>query len=148
MIVSKRHAMPLDFCLPTSSILPRRARVFWTFSMPVFNVQSLRIKQMPSASLYTVELLRLARVFWTFSRPVFNAQFLTTKQMPSASPYTVELLRLARVFLTFSRPVFNAQFLMTKQMRSANPHTMELGQVQIKLPLSKLFATIPCAWFL
>ena len=73
--------MPLDFCLPTSSILPRRARVFWTFSRPVFNAQFLPTKQMPSASPYTVELLRRARVFLTFSMPVFNAQFLMTKQM-------------------------------------------------------------------
>ena len=73
--------MPLDFCLPTRSILPRRARVFWTISMPVFNVQSLPTKQMPSASPYTVELLLLARVFWTFSRPIFNVQFLPTMQM-------------------------------------------------------------------
>jgi hypothetical protein len=80
--------------------------------------------------------------------PVFNVQSLLTKQMLSASPNTVELFRLAQVFWTFSMPVSTAQFLMTKQMRSANLHTMELGQVQLKLPLSKPFATIPCVWFL
>ena len=80
--------------------------------------------------------------------PVFNVQFLLTKQMLSASPNTVELFRRARVFLTFSMLVSNVQSLMTKQMRFANPHTMELGQVQLKLPLSKPFATVPCVWFL